>query len=238
MKRLLTLCATTVLGASVLLTATAQAETAPKIIGYDIFNTTSSGFGGWLHYYEGGSITSSAGGLMDYKGGTTGTLSDGIFGVSTSETQLFSINNNTSITIYLDKSYLIDNVSLFSGPSHNRISGNITGADFETTSGGLDSLNSLTFSQVDKQFTLSNAPSFQSEVSQFTISNIRTGLGEFSDYYSISEIKVLTHPITDTQLNSTMISNAQVSAVPEPSTYALMLGGLGLIGFMARRKLS
>lgn len=27
-----------------------------------------------------------------------------------------------------------------------------------------------------------------------------------------------------------------VSAVPEPSTYALMLGGLGLVGFMAARR--
>lgn len=28
----------------------------------------------------------------------------------------------------------------------------------------------------------------------------------------------------------------QVAAVPEPSTYALMIGGLGLVGFMARRR--
>lgn len=34
----------------------------------------------------------------------------------------------------------------------------------------------------------------------------------------------------------TYVVNGTVSAVPEPSTYALMLGGLGLVGFMAARK--
>ena len=33
-----------------------------------------------------------------------------------------------------------------------------------------------------------------------------------------------------------VLDNVSVSAVPEPSTYALMLGGLGLMGFMARRR--
>jgi len=32
------------------------------------------------------------------------------------------------------------------------------------------------------------------------------------------------------------IGEARVSAVPEPSTYALILAGLGLVGFMARRR--
>jgi len=32
------------------------------------------------------------------------------------------------------------------------------------------------------------------------------------------------------------IGEATVSAVPEPATYALMLGGLGLVGFMAKRR--
>jgi len=35
---------------------------------------------------------------------------------------------------------------------------------------------------------------------------------------------------------STYVVNGTVAAVPEPSTYALMLGGLGLVGFMAARR--
>ena len=31
-------------------------------------------------------------------------------------------------------------------------------------------------------------------------------------------------------------ANMQVGAVPEPQTYALMLGGLGMLGFVARRR--
>ncbi|MBN2864568.1 MAG: CCXG family PEP-CTERM protein [Thiotrichales bacterium] len=36
--------------------------------------------------------------------------------------------------------------------------------------------------------------------------------------------------------NLNALSAQAVSAVPEPSTYALMLGGLGLVGFMAARR--
>jgi hypothetical protein len=33
-----------------------------------------------------------------------------------------------------------------------------------------------------------------------------------------------------------VIDNLSVSAVPEPETYAMMLAGLGLMGFMGRRR--
>lgn len=36
--------------------------------------------------------------------------------------------------------------------------------------------------------------------------------------------------------NRAIFDNVSVSAVPEPSTYVLMLAGLGLVGFMARRR--
>ena len=36
--------------------------------------------------------------------------------------------------------------------------------------------------------------------------------------------------------NGSYAGTLNVSAVPEPETYAMMLGGLGLLGFMARRR--
>ena len=40
----------------------------------------------------------------------------------------------------------------------------------------------------------------------------------------------------DKKVGSLMGEHLVVSAVPEPETYAMMLGGLGLLGFMARRR--
>jgi hypothetical protein len=39
-----------------------------------------------------------------------------------------------------------------------------------------------------------------------------------------------------TPLNFTLYGDAGVAPVPEPETYAMMLAGLGLLGFMARRR--
>lgn len=43
-------------------------------------------------------------------------------------------------------------------------------------------------------------------------------------------------PTTTTSLGSYLDNVSVISAVPEPQTYAMMLLGLGLVGFMVRRK--
>ena len=54
-----------------------------------------------------------------------------------------------------------------------------------------------------------------------------------------------SHTLTFTGLNpknetdtTGFIDNVSVLAVPEPETYAMLLGGLGLLGFVSRRKAS
>ena len=202
--------------------ALAIAPITPTITGYNIENAAPSGTGDWTHSYT-GNIIDIGGGLENYESGT-GTLADGVIGNGVLTTQLFRTPDNTSITVFLDDYYALNSVTLFGGPTNNKIPGQITEVTFSFPT--LD----LFFSETGTPFGDLNNDSipindlFEFDyptplVNQFTMSNFVGSYYDASyanDFYSITEI--------------------QVSAVPEPSTYALMLGGLGLVGFMAMRR--
>lgn len=69
-------------------------------------------------------------------------------------------------------------------------------------------------------------------------------VGQAADFYmadtrnGISSTKALITPYAGDFTYAAGVLTYAVAAVPEPSEYALMLAGLGMIGFMARRRLN
>ena len=64
-----------------------------------------------------------------------------------------------------------------------------------------------------------------------------------SNYWELSDVSLLSGPLTLTVMGTLSqggsysgTMNLLLTPVPEPETYAMMLGGLGLLGFMARRR--
>lgn len=68
--------------------------------------------------------------------------------------------------------------------------------------------------------------------------------GQTADFYmldgnnGISSTKALVTPYAGDFTYAAGVLTYTVAAVPEPSEYALMLAGLGMVGFMARRRLN
>ncbi len=55
-------------------------------------------------------------------------------------------------------------------------------------------------------------------------------------YATINNLGPLVGGFFENQIRIDNLTYTEVSPVPEPSTYALMLGGLGMVGFMAYRR--
>ena len=210
MKKLLALFAFTLFSSTAF-----SATNLANITGYDINGSYPDGIIGFTHY-SGTVSAGSPSGILNYTGGT-GTLADGQIQDSNAGHLIFG--STASITIFLDDYYYIDNILFYS--ALNLYFGSLQSADISG-----QTITSSAFGQIvfghpqDDLFDLTGTGLDTVGVNQITLSNFGFPFGT-SQIFTLSEIQV---------------SGTLVSAVPEPSTYALMLGGLGLIGFMAARR--
>lgn len=202
------------------------AQAAQFITGYDVNNARASGFGGWSHTYS-GAITSAGGGLYNYTGGN-GTLNDGVVSTGVSSNQLFSLGDNSSITLHLNSPTFLSELNIFgaSGPG-NGIPGTLIGAtlSFAGISQAFSSIPwgpTCTAALCNDRFSFAGTSLEGIATDIITLSNFQVAPGAWSTYFNASEISIS--------------GVAAVSPVPEPETYAMLLAGLGLMGGMARRR--
>lgn len=131
-----------------------------------------------------------------------------------------------------------------SGPVGNlyatHFGADVTGAGaFSDTFTFTPAISGLSFSTIISNLLMSKGITF-TDVSingnPFTLTQTAGVSSGVSGVVSLTAPLILTVLGTATGPIGTYSGNFAISAIPEPETYAMMLAGLGLVGFMARRR--
>ena len=147
------------------------------------------------------------------------------------------INGTLNVTVTAKTNYQLTAFSLVESGGYTRSSGTNVGVTGTFTA--LDDFegmgNSLT-----KNFV--TTPLSAASGTWNTAANLAVPVAGWGDNGAVSTIKLtLSNQLFVTGgageiWKNTVTVNTSVSAVPEAETYAMMLAGLGLVGFMARRR--
>ena len=205
---------------------------AKTISSYDVTNALPSGYGYWTHTYN-GTITDAGNDLLNYNGGT-GTLTDGLISGTYLNTQLFGTEEKSTITLHFADASTIGSIDLYGNTDPTSfITGTINRV--KVTIGDTSAyINTVPFGpecEFDKCYdklvltgtVLAGLSTDKVVLSDFSVLN-----ADYNNYYALGEITVDALPYTG--------PGPDTSPVPEPSTYAMLLAGLGLTGAIARHR--
>jgi hypothetical protein len=192
-----------------------QAQAVTTIANYDISNSLLNGEGNWFHTFN-GSISGN-----NYTAGS-GTLNDGIIPGSRQNNHLFEIGRAPVITLHLSELSRISSIEFRGGNDvFNSIPGKVTGWTV-TIGGNSVALASTAFgiqcllALCDDRVSLLGSVLDGVATNTVQLSNFTGGDG---GYFNIGEIIINAAP------------------VPEPSSYALLLAGLGVVVGLTRRRI-
>lgn len=211
-----------------LLSFASLAAHSQTISSYDIQNgRLTDNAPGWQWNYS-GSITPSAttAGLFDYTGGS-GTLNDGIIPQYHENIQGFVPSDNTVLVLHLSGASTINEINFFSMLGQNVLAGNLSGTTISF--GGQSVALQSTDWGASCGFTLCND----------RISLLDTALAGIStDVITLSNFTSVNFPGYGGAfpIGEITLSGSAIPAVPEPANVAMLLAGLGLMGFVIRRK--
>ncbi len=116
----------------------------------------------------------------------------------------------------------------------------VTGAgDFSDVFTFTPAISGLSFSTIISNLFRSSSITFTSvsiNGNPFSLSTLNGVSGGSSGLVSLTAPLVLSVFGTSTGPVGSYSGNFAIAAIPEPETYAMMLAGLGLVGFMVRRR--
>jgi hypothetical protein len=195
--------------AGVCLAAAQPTCAAPTIVSYTQPQNVSGAGSGWSYNYN----------------GSTGTLNDGIVPNSLDNDLLVDNSLNPSFTFTLNGTYKLSEIDILSNYLANLIPGDLTSAVI--TSGGVsETVSSTNYGPTTVSGWGANErlvlPSDLASIATntFTLSD-PVSQGPWSQFSSYGEVVALGAPF---------------GGVPEPSTWAMLIAGVAMIGFAARRR--
>jgi hypothetical protein len=223
-------------GVAVMTLPAASADAAiVAIAGYDITDGQAPGTGGFTSTYN-GTVTTVSGYVVDYSGGTSGTLNDGFVSASEQDTQFLCLGAGSACNVEPGDPRVVSPTLTLHFAQATKFSSFDFLSDYLNNYGvgNIDSVLVTIGSQSETVFASNYGPANPAGYGlnqTVTLSSLLADIATTSVTFSGFTVK---EPFANAVSFSEVVANT--GAVPEPASWAMMLAGFGLMGFAMRRR--